>query len=134
MHDTDAFSQLPLSAPKERTHSVLQAERPQTAAPVKAVAAEKPRGLFARMFGWLGGLFVTKKEAVAVRAVDPVAAERAATSRAAHMPEPVAFRSENASTLATPVSVYAGKPVEQAIRKRAEQQFKAMDITQSTVH
>lgn len=130
MHDIDTASpSLQPASQRVSPPHLVQAPRREA---VQAHEA-KAGGLFKRLLTFLAG-FLRRKKQAGVYVPDAEAAERMATARAAQMPPPMAFKGDTANTLATPMSAYAGKPVEQALRKRAEQQFKNFDITQTTMH
>jgi len=85
-------------------------------------------GLVQRVIQFFARLFGSR------RTTELTAADRAKAAREAQLPPPLAFKGDTTNTLATPMGAYAGKPVEQVLRKRAEQQFKNMDITRATIN
>ncbi len=97
-------------------------------------AKAQPQGWIKRIIAFVARLW-TGKPKVQAYAADANAASRAATSIAAQLSPPMAFKGDTTSTLATPISTYAGgKPVNLAIRKRAEQQFDNMDLSNTTMN
>jgi hypothetical protein len=136
MHDTDTNAPSPQpGALREEAVTSLPHKADKEAPAVSAAAAgTRAPSLLRRLLECLARLFKGKKRKETKYVPDQAASERAAAAQAAQLPPPMAFKGDTANTLATPIGAYAGKPVEQALRKRAEQQFKSMDITQSTVH
>lgn len=136
MHDTNTGSPLPLSSTHQGDSVTLLSPSTDKAAQKTASAQSmhKPAGIVQRVLHFFVKLF-SRKEAVRARKLVALSlAERAAAARAAQMSPPVAFIGDTTNTLITPMGAYAGKPVDQAIRRRAEQQFKNMDITQATIN
>ncbi len=142
MHDTDtASSSLQHTPLKEGAQAAMphasKQPKPHLASPAENA---KPRGLLARVMHFFARLFSSKrnlhhKDVAEIILPDLTANnDRAAAARAAQMEPPVVFIGNSASTLVTPMGAYAGKPVEQAMRKRAEQQFRNMDVTQTTMN
>jgi hypothetical protein len=137
MHDTDATPPIPQpSSIREQGVAPLPhvvTEVATAVAPVAGVA--KRAGLMQCVWQFFARLLNRRQHVRKENTSDLIiAADRAAAALAAQMPPPIAFKGETASTLAIPTSTYAGKPVEQALRKRAEQQFKNLDITRTTIH
>ncbi len=135
MQDT-ASSNQPRSSAREETAAALSRLSGMHAPKVATAAPPvKRRSWLMRLLGFLARPFTgwRKKKIVDIAASQHIA-ERAATAIASGAEPPMVFRGDTASTLATPMGTYAGKPAYQAIRKRAEQQFKNMDITTSTMN
>jgi hypothetical protein len=130
MQDTGSTTPLVHSTAlrKEKITTTPHAAHPALAAFAQPAPAKQ--GWVKRALHFIGRLLGRGNSESALR----TAAQRAAAARAAHMPESVAFKGATASTLVTPMGAYAGKPVEHAMRKRAEQQFKTMDISQTTMN
>jgi hypothetical protein len=132
MHDTDIN---PAQQPATIRDDALAI--PQTGSRTARSASAGPQaarrvGLLQRVLTFFLRLF--KPQRAAHMPAPLTAAERAAAARAAQMSPPVAFKGDTANTLVTPMGAYAGKPVDQAMRKRAEQQFKNMDVTRTTMN
>jgi hypothetical protein len=139
MHESDtaASSAVQATLNEEAFAAVPPAARKREHAASPSTPNAKPVTLWARLRGFLRRLFAgsrSPQQAHPIHIPELTAADRAAAARAAQMPPPVAFKGDTASTLVTPMGAYAGKPVDLAIRKRAEQQFRTMDVTQSTMN
>ena len=136
MHDTDATAPL-LQPGTLREDAVTSLPHPAGREAPKASSAQneiKAPGLVQRLMAFIVRLFKARRRKQIEFVPDASVSERAATAQAAQLPPPMAFKGDTANTLATPIGAYAGKPVEHAMRKRAEQQFKNLDITQTTIH
>jgi hypothetical protein len=139
MHESDTTATSPAQGTlkEEALATIPQVEKKQARSASATASKAKPLGLMARCWRFAKGLFTVKPKAQpipVVAAPDLTVADRAAVARSAQMPPPVAFKGDTASTLVTPMGAYAGKPVDLAIRKRAEQQFKNMDLSQTTMN
>lgn len=140
MQDTNASSQVTRSGRTEDALSVVtHAPKRQIKAAAETASSAKPRSWFVRLVQCIARLFGRKQPKpveteTVIRIADTTVADRAAAARAAQMSPPMAFVGDTASTLATPMGAYAGKPVDQANRKRAEQQFRNMDVSQATMN
>jgi hypothetical protein len=138
MHDTDA-NPSPMQPGTLHEQGLKHVPYPAAKGAATASAAQsdiKKAGLVRRLLMFVAGLLGFKPRAKKESAPEFITAtdDRAAVARAAQLPPPMAFKGDTANTLAIPMGAYAGKPVEQAMHKRAEQQFKTMDITRSTMH
>jgi hypothetical protein len=135
MHDTASSSLQPALLREEAVTAAPPLSDVYAHAASSAKPEARPRGYLQKLAGFFARLFAGKRnkdhKSMPVIAVED---DRARAALAAQMQPPMAFRGDTASTLATPMGAYAGKPVEQAIRKRAEQQFKNMDITSATMN
>lgn len=136
MQDTDSTISSPgQTALKEESFAAappVAKKRARAAFPAPGEA--KPQGLMASLWGLVKRLFARKPVAYQNYTPELTDNDRAAAARAAQMPPPVVFKGDTASTLVTPMGTYAGKPLDLVMRKRAEQQFKTMDVTQVTMN
>jgi hypothetical protein len=134
MHDTDTALSSKQPSRNEKAASALSHPAGAQARKASAPSAVRPQGLIQRLMGFFARIFAGNKRNSRAYTLDPAAAERVTASLAAQMSPPMAFKGDTTSTLATPMGAYAGKPVSHAIRKRAEQQFNNMDISNSTMN
>jgi len=138
MHDTDTTS--PTQTRATISESSASAPHKHARKKVYPAALQQPAvkrtGFMGRVIQCVARLFRRRSSvaATAVSVAELSPEERTAATRAAQLPPAMTFKGDTASTLAAPIGSYAGKPVMQAMRRRAEQQFKTMDTSQMTMN